>query len=300
MNRRLAWSMMVLLAASSAGAWEMRGHSLVAHEAVLLLPEEVPEFFRQGAATVGHASIDPDVMKHRETPQLRHREYPEHFLDYELVDEQPLPEMRYDFVALAADRGQAPDRVGFVPYAITENTQRLSLAFAEHRCWPEDPHIRSKALIYAGLLSHYASDMVQPLHTSVHYDGRAGADGESPRSGIHGKMDSLFLQPGFEAGAGPAAPEVFADLWLAVRGEFEASFSQVERVYGFESNLDALYEGGEWDPELRRFAEERYARTLEFLSSLYLTAWRQSESLGFWDGFTREQPDGSWKACGEE
>jgi len=177
-------------------AWNGSGHYRIAEAAVLALPDEGPGFFRWGAGTVAHTAIDPDVMKSRDTPQLGHQEYPEHFLDLELLNGESLPQLRYDFVTRCVSLERRPNQVGFVPYAVTEGTQRLSLAFAEYRCWPENPHVRSKALIYAGLLAHYAEDMVQPLHTTVHYDGRATEAGESPRSGIHRQVDSLFEQPG--------------------------------------------------------------------------------------------------------
>ena len=287
----------MLLSLSPAWAWDSYGHQRMAEEAVLSLPEEVPGFFRWGAATVGHTAIDPDVMKSRDTPQLGHQEYPEHFLDFELMDGTTIPDLRYDFVAQMIGLGRKPNQVGFVPYAVTEGTQRLSLAFAEHRCWPENPHVRGKALIYAGLLAHYAEDMIQPLHTSVHYDGRANEAGESPRSGIHRRVDSLFEQPGFVAGEEPVVADVFEELWPAVKTEFAASHAQVDRVYELEAALAALYDAGTWSPELSQFAVERYHRTVEFLASLYLTAWRGSAQIDLSSWLERRGPDGEAVAC---
>src|SRR5437764_832460 len=43
-----------------------------------------------------------------------------------------------------------------------------------------------------GILAHYAGDICMPLHTTVDYDGRVTADGRSPHSGIHAKVDSLI------------------------------------------------------------------------------------------------------------
>ncbi|MCZ6727084.1 MAG: hypothetical protein O7A98_06970 [Acidobacteria bacterium] len=292
-----AWLVLPLAFAASASAWDTDGHYRVAEDAVLALPAEVPEFFRWGASTVAHTAIDPDVMKHRETPQLRHREYPEHFLDYEFVSAWPLPELRYDFVALTIEHGLKPDQVGFAPWSVTENAQRLSLAFAEFRCWPENPHIRSKALVYAGLMAHYAGDMQQPLHTSMHYDGRANAEGESPRSGIHRKVDSLFGQPGFDPGELESRIEAYDDLWTAVKTAFAASHALVDTVYELEPALDALYENGQWGAELRSFSRGRYRATVDFLASLYLTAWRQSGEIGISPWMRRKGPDGMPQAC---
>jgi hypothetical protein len=298
MKRSLVLGLALLaLSTTPVLAWNMLGHHRVTEAAVLALPDEVPEFFRWGAATVAHTGIDPDVMRHRQAPQLRNREYPEHFLDFELVDISPLPEMRYRFLALLTEKGLAPDRVGFSPYVVSENAQRLSLAFAEHRCWPENPHIRSKTLVYAGLLAHYATDMNQPLHTSVHYDGRANDNGDSPRTGIHRRMDSLFEQPGFEPGDHSIEPQGLGEIWPAVSQEFAASHSKVDTVYALEADLEALHEQGEWSPELAAFAEDRYRSTIEFLSSLYLTAWRLSAEIELSQWAMREGPGGGFEAC---
>jgi len=278
-------------------AWDSYGHRTMAEAAVLGLPEDVPGFFRWGATTVAHTAIDPDVMKSRDTPQLGHQEFPEHFLDFELMNGTSIPELRYDFVAQMIDIGRKPNQVGFILYAVTEGTQRLSLAFAEHRCWPDSPHVRSKALIYAGLLAHYAEDMVQPLHTSVHYDGRANEAGQSPRSGIHRRVDSLFEQPGFSAPVEAVQPEVFDDLWAAVKTEFMAGHALVETVYELEPALAGLYDGGVWDPALSAFAAERYQRTVDFLASLYLTAWHDSAAIDLSSWLSRVGPDGRATPC---
>lgn len=297
MTRALpALLVLVTLGAGDVAAWDMRGHHRTAEAAVQSLPSEVPGFFRWGAGTVAYAAVDPDVMKHRDTPQLRHQEYPEHYLDFEYIDTRPLPELRYDFVALANRLELEPDRVGFLPWALTESTQRLALAFAQHRCWPDDPHARATALVYAGRVAHYATDLVQPLHTSKHYDGRVAPGGESPRSGIHSKVDGLFEQPGFEAPAAPAAVDL-GDVWTGVEQEFFASHALLDRVYSLESQLEALHADGVWGEELRAFAEERYGRAVGFLGSLYLTAWRRSAELEFSPWFTRRGPDGAFHAC---
>ena len=71
-----------------------------------------------------------------------------------------------------------------LPYSIAEWTQRLTIAFAEHRNDPENPHVRAKCLVFAGILSHYAADLHMPLHTSIHWDGRDDA-GAMSSSGVY-------------------------------------------------------------------------------------------------------------------
>ena len=91
------------------------------------------------------------------------------------------------------------NRLGLLPYAIAETTYMLSLALAEHHRWPDNQAIQSKCLVYAGLLSHYAEDACMPLHATVHWDGRVLPNGQSPRTGIHSRVDGLT-----ESGTSPA------------------------------------------------------------------------------------------------
>ena len=127
MTRRTngAWLLCLLLSLSPALAWDAGGHYRVAEAAVLALPEEVPGFFRWGAETVAHVAIDPDVMKSPDTPQLRDHEYPEHFLDYELVEGAELPELR--------------DALGMTDGNITAHARTLQEAGYVYQCdWPLD------------------------------------------------------------------------------------------------------------------------------------------------------------------
>ncbi|MDP6040342.1 MAG: hypothetical protein QGG64_17450, partial [Candidatus Latescibacteria bacterium] len=180
--------------------WLLEGHHILSLSAVASLPDEVPAFFREGEKTIAHLSIDPDMAKHRGTPSLRGAEYPEHFMDREMLKVDTLPESRYEFVKLCYEHDVSPEKMGFVPYAVHEWTERLAVAFAEYRKWPGNPHIQSKCLIYAGFLAHYAADMCQPLHLTIHYDGRIQGEGEKLQKGIHQKVDGLVqfleLEPG--------------------------------------------------------------------------------------------------------
>lgn len=266
----------VALAAGPALAWWGDGHAIVARAAVAAQPQEVPAFFRAGGQTVAHVSCDPDLAKNRATPHVAHAEHPEHFVDLERLAGQPLPEQRYDFIVLCQKLKVDPVRVGFGAYAVTEWTERLAVAFAEHRQWPEDLAIQGKCLVYAGLLAHYAGDLMQPLHTTIHYDGRAGADGRSPHTGIHEQVDSIIerlqLDPHLLAVQVGAAP-MEGNLFEAVRAAIAESHGRVDRVYELEGQLDPVSD------EARAFALERARRATAFTASLYLTAWKMSEGI---------------------
>lgn len=265
-----------LALAQPAAAWWGDTHGLLTRAAVLTLPEEVPAFFRAGAETAAHISFDPDVAKNRRAPHLRHGEHPEHFTDIELLQGKQLPGKRYDFIALCHTLGVRPEEVGFAPYAVTEYVERLAVAFAEHRKWPENRVIQDKCLVYAGFLAHYAGDIVQPLHATIHYNGRVGEDGSRTGAGIHEKVDSLIERIGLTAAElveGVEAAPLEGELFAAVRDQVLESNGQVDRVYQLAGGLDPV------SAPARAFAEERGRVAVAFTASLYLTAWRLSEGI---------------------
>jgi len=245
---------------------------------VKALPAEVPAFFRGGGDMIGHCSWDPDVEKNRATPQLDDAETPEHYLDSELLKGHPLPARRYQFIALCAEMKLDPKAVGLVPYSTAEGTDRLAIAFAEHRKWPENSFIRTKCLVYAGILSHYAGDICMPLHTTIDHDGRARPDGSSPRSGIHAKVDSLIekLEMKPEELSKDQRIEPLPGLMPGIVKEIEASHALVDRTYALEAKLPPSQ--GPWtpEPEIRAFANERAREATRFIAALFLTAWRHS------------------------
>jgi len=275
-----------LLAAWPAGAWHSEGHRRVAADAVRVLPREIPAFFRAGAVAVGHAAVDPDTWKSPQAPRLRDQESPEHYLDSELLGGRPLPPLRSEYQALLARLELTGSQVGYLPYRIVEATQRLTLAFAEHRRWPRNRHVRAKTIVYAGLLAHYAADLCQPLHTTIHHDGLALPDGSSPRSGVHERVDGLFERVRFDRGTllRGIAPRRFDDLWSVTTERLERSHALVDRVYELEP---AIGGDGSADPEVAAFTRERYRETAAFLASLFWTAWRDSEAIELPDWLVR-------------
>ena len=288
--------LMVAWAMTPARAWHLEGHHILTLAAVGALPEEAPAFFRKGAATVAHMSIDPDMAKHRGTPHARAAEYPEHFLDREMLPmDVVLPNTRYEFIKLCYEHKVEPEKMGFLPYAVAEWTERLAVAFAEYRKWPDNPHIQKKCLIYAGFIAHYAGDLCQPLHLTIHYDGRVLADGSRPDRGIHSKVDGLveLLQLKPEVLARGQKIEPLDNLMAGIMAEFDQGFALVDRVYDLGPRLPAAGDKT-WqrDAEVVAFAEDRARAATRFMAQLYLTAWGMSEGLALPDFLLRSKWDG--------
>ena len=281
-------SIVVCLAAAAfawqAVAWHEKEHHAITAHAALLLSNDVPAFFRQGVPdAAAHCSIDSDLFKNKAVPHLTHAEFPEHFFDSEYLSDMEIPRLRYDYYALCYANDIDPSKAGTLPWALAEWTGRLTIALAEHRARPDDERIQQKCLVYAGLLAHYAGDLCQPLHTTIHWDGRVEKVGdESPRSGIHAKVDGLLRKVPMTRAqiTGNLQPQAYDDLWVAILGELSRSNAAVDTVYELEARLPALGDrNAVVDEQVRAFAVERMRASVRFVASLYLTAWRDSANV---------------------
>ena len=274
---RATWIAVVAsLVSVPAQAWWGDGHGILTEAAVLALPEEMPTFFRQGGDIPSHVAFDPDLFKNRRTPLLSHAENGEHYFDIEYLEGRAIPAKRFDFIALCFELQLDPPRVGMAPYAIAEWTERLAVAFAEHRQWPENEAIQQKCLVYAGILAHYAQDICQPLHATRDYDGKKQADGTVMGKGIHEQVDSAVERLGFTPEELAAEQDVaaFDSLMKAITGQIKKSNWRVEEVY-------ALW--GHWEDEndagVRTLTLDLARTSVRFTASLYLTAWQQSAEI---------------------
>jgi len=162
---------------------------------------------------------------------------------------------------------------------LVELTERLAVTFAELRRRPDDPDLRASSRLIAGWLAHYAADLAQPLHTSIHHDGWALPDGSSPHAGIHATADALVERVVTDPAAAAAGLEPLEvdPLEPAIAAELAASHAELDALY---AALDRLaLSGGEPDPEVAAFVCRRYRAAVRFLAGLYLHAWRRSAGI---------------------
>jgi hypothetical protein len=276
---RAALAVLAAAAAMPASAWHEDGHRRALGLAMDAAGPALPAFFAAGRAQAMASASDPDLFRERSSPLLREQESPEHHFDWERLGGAVPPTNRYDFVALCAERRIDPSAVGFLPYAVIAWTERLARAFSEHRAWPRNEEIMAKCLVYAGLLSHYAGDLTQPLHVTADYDGRPGRDGAPAHTGIHSRMDALLGKAAPAAALPRASPAPFPDLAAGVFAELDRSRRLVDRVYALRAALPAATEPIGADPELSAFAADRLRAAAAFVARLYLTAWERSAEL---------------------
>lgn len=271
-------------------SWSAKGHRLITAAAVDSVKLAGLEWSPSEQAAVENASVQPDLMRPRELPRLRAIEAPRHYLDLELLEGEALPEQRWGYIELLIRIAKAGDgrgllradqdisQVGALPYALVEGTERLAAIFAQLRHRPHDQDLRSMAAHQAGFVAHYAQDLCQPLHTTVHYDGRARKDGSSPRTGIHYQVDSLIHSVSLKA-TDIGKQQTLEPLFPAVLEAFLDSHSRVDQIYDFADELANLYEKGLADPRLVVFAQERYQRAVGLTVDLIHTAWQLSSSV---------------------
>ncbi len=278
LRKPIVLSLLVLALAARAHAWHGPGHARVTRSAVAALPEGVPAFLKQRADAAAHASHDPDLFtRPLASDALHYAEAPEHYFDVERLEGREIPAHRYELLQWCFSKDLPPNKVGLAPYAIREWTGRLTVAFAEHRRWPENEHIRNKVLLYAGHLAHYGADLCMPLHTTIHYDGRVGKDGKSPRTGIHLKTDALIHKLPTDAGRLEGVKvRPYGNLFAGIKNELASSHKLVDRLYALEKQLPALKDPLKPGSPVGEFAAERFNAANLFVARLILTAWVDS------------------------
>jgi hypothetical protein len=276
--------------ASQCAAWIAEGHACATKHAIELARENLPKFFVDGVSIVAHCSGDPDIFKiPLDAKQLNETEYPEHFIDLEMLNGREPPNTRRQFVQLCLDNKIAVDKVGTLPYAVVEWTQRLTLAFAECRKWPQNEAIRVKCLVYAGNLAHYAEDLCMPLHTTIHYDGKIiDPNLPPPKTGIHLKVDALLNKiPDCNNKPDNNQTQImpFTDSWAGITNQLKQSHSLIPKVYELEADLPKSDEPIKCGTSVADFAAQEYEQTSRFTAQLFLTAWNDSKNvkLPSWD-----------------
>jgi hypothetical protein len=278
--------------------WGRKGHELVNEEAARALPPDMPTFFAENSARLAVLGSQPDRWKVRSLPHLRNSTSPDHYLDYEIVRDQPLPGDRYAYVRQLAQEnrpGTPADTQfnGTLPYRIAELYENLVAELAlyrreSQRSGPDSAATRQfqeNALYTAGLLGHYIADAVQPLHASVHHDGwnetvEPNPDGYRTTPGIHFQFETLLVNhvDPLEVRRLIPPPALYSG------DPLELGWSLVQESNALVRPLYRLEKEGKLDPaspagEGIQLATARLARGAQVLRDLWYSAWVRSQSV---------------------
>jgi len=300
-------------------AWDYEGHHAVNMLALDSLPPDFGiELTPALKERIGYLAGEPD--RWRNTPDLPLKQYngPDHYIDLEdlkLYDLTPqtLPIMRYDFVTdIVKARAAHPERfpaidpdkdsdhtrelAGFLPWAITENYEKLKSdfttlkVFRNHGGTPvEIANAEADCVYVMGVMGHYVGDGSQPLHTSKYFNGWDPNDdpkGYTTRTTFHAwidggyfkkiggiKVDKLSgkIQPASHI---PDVDDPQAFFQYVVNYLVEQN-KYVEPLYEMDKNgqLTGLGDKGMGGEE---FLEGQIVKASQMLGNIWLTAWKDS------------------------
>jgi hypothetical protein len=265
---------LALLGGGPARAWGPVGHALVTR-AALAVSEGLPAWFRDAGPALVELANAPDRWRSEEdaTPALRARA-PDHFFDLDAWGSVSLPADRWDYVREAQALDIAPEKIGFLPYAMLEEYGALVSAFRDARSGRAGS--QAGALVAAGTLAHLAGDAAVPLHVTRHHHGWVGPnpEGFTRRASIHHwfESDLIGAVPLGALHIGAEGQQTLADSAAAVRTMLGASLDRVRELYRLERDVQRTHD----ETRVRAFAVGRLAAGATFLAQLWHTAWKDS------------------------
>ena len=303
----------------SGGAWDYEGHHAINELALASLPADFGGFTISPAlkGRIAYLAGEPDRWRNVGDLPLKNVNGPDHYIDLEDLKlfgltPETLPMMRYDFMAdIAKARAAHPEKFppidpdkdadhtreldGFLPWAITENYEKLKSDFSSLKAFrqfggtPEEiANAQADCIYVMGVMGHYVGDGAQPLHTTVHFNGWVGDNpkGYTTRLTFHAWIDGGYFRAtgGIKVDAlvgkiQPAAHIAGAD---QPDGMFRAAVSYlveqnkfVEPLYEMEKNGQLTGEAGK-GMDGRPFLDGQLVKAGQMLGNIWLTAWLEA------------------------
>lgn len=289
MRRIVLLLLVAALAVPQAFAWGEKGHYIVNEAATLSLPTDMPHFFYRSFPDLIWLGVDPD--RWRGGGDSLEAAAQDHFLDYEYVAGLELPESRYDFIALMESSGRLKrkgirnDETGFLPWAIAEESQKLTVQF---RLWRRsaagsaDRAIIERAIINtAGVLGHYVADAANPHHTTYNYNGWVdpNPNGYAINCDTHSRFERDFVSHAVSVQdvVKKVAPQpvMRTDFFATALGHIKTSNGLVETLYRIDRD-GGLSQFGPVNEEGFEFATSRLAAGATMLRDIWWSAWKES------------------------
>jgi hypothetical protein len=289
--KRVLSLLLLLSAAPLAFAWGEKGHDIVNEAATVALPVDMPHFFYKAYPELIWLGYDPDRWKSGNFEALGAVNDPDHFLDYEYVEDLELPESRYEFIDLMYTSGRLRklgihnSEAGFVPWRIAELAQTLQVHFRNWRF--STPNTSERAAIerdiihLAGILGHYVGDSANPHHATMNYNGWVSPNPNNYAidCGTHSRFESNFVSHAVDVSnvhpKVPAKTTLHTDYFKAGLQSIKNSNALIETIYridrdgGFNPIGPPKKEGFE-------FATDRLAAGATLLRDLWWSAWQNS------------------------
>jgi hypothetical protein len=221
-----AFAAAATLGVTNVFGWGPEGHQAVNQLAEDSLPADFGiQMTPERKSRVIFLANEPDHWRNVTDLSLVHFNGPDHYIDFEdlpLYGLTPdtLPMMRYDFVEdIARARAAHPEKFppidpandadhtreldGFLPWAITENYEKLKSGFSTLKAYRahggtsvEIANEEANIIYIMGVMGHYVGDGSQPLHTSRYYNGwdpKNNPKGYTTRKTFHAWIDAAYF-----------------------------------------------------------------------------------------------------------
>jgi hypothetical protein len=287
--KRALVALLVAACALPAFAWGEKGHSIVNEAATFGLPNDMPLFFYKAYPELVWLAYDPDRWRNG-GESLDAVNAPNHFMDYEYAAGLKLPQSRYAFVELMVTSGRlrrhalGNSEVGFLPWAIAEEAQKLMVEFRNWRS--SQPGSSERAAIerdiihIAGVLGHYVGDGSQPLHATMNYNGwvTPNPHGYANDCGTHARFETGYVSHAIEVGdVVPKLPPpvMRSDFFATAVEHVKAANAQVETFYRLDRD-GGFSVFGPVRREAFDFTTDRLAAGASMLRDLWWSAWTKS------------------------
>jgi len=318
---KLTTGFVALLCASqlTCRAWDYEGHRLVNQIALASLPANFPAFALSPAAKerVAFLAGEPDRWRNATDPTLAHVNGPDHYIDLEQLDDygidpKTLTEFRYDFAAQLAlaraahldkfpeidpdkNRDHTRQLVGFLPWAIVENFDKLKSEFSYLKAFeagggtPEEiANAQANILYTMGVMGHYVGDAAQPLHTTKHHHGWVGGNPNGYTTGtrFHSWIDGGYFNKIGIPRVGELKDMIHPAQLVSLAYPAKDTFSSVmDYIFAQQKLVEPLYQiekagklsgDGDLGHEGKSFLIGQMIKGGQMLGDLWLTAWQQA------------------------
>ena len=307
----------------NAAAWDYEGHHAVNELALAALPTNFPAFVLapETRDRIAFLAGEPDRWRNETSVKngtglaLGHASGPDHYLDLEdlkLYDLTPdkLPPLRYDFVAdIVKAREAHPERFpvidpakdsdhtrelsGFLPWAITENYEKLQSGFAtltaleRNGGTPAEIANAKQDIVYVmGMMGHFVGDASQPLHTTMYHHGWTTNDNPNHYTtsyGFHSWIDGGFFKKTGGIDVKKLAAKIHPAEKIPAAADPNGIFlTSVNFVVAANKLVEPLYQldrdgklsnQGDAGAEGRAFLEGQMVKSGQLLGDIWFTAW---------------------------
>ncbi len=274
-------------AVSTAVRWGAKGHEIAARTAFTHLPEGLPDFFMGAGDQLVWLNPEPDRWRDDDAREMNEGFRYDHYVDMENIPHGALNARdRWEFLQqLNAAGVENPHRdVGFAFFHVLELHQRVENGFRRWRA-ESDPRVREwieqRIIQDAGILGHYVTDLANPHHTTIHFNGwdeskMPNPGGFATDRGTHARFESRFVGAHIEledvVDTLTEAPRALDDVRGAVLEFLLESNSQVVRLYRLDRDV-GFDPSRPPHPEAKAFAVERLSAGARMLRDLWWTAW---------------------------